>query len=355
MEPAVSIVIDTYNHEHFIEDAIRSALEQDFPRSQMEIVVVDDGSVDRTPEIVRKFEPQVRLLRKTNGGQASAISFGAAHAKGEFVAFLDGDDVWMPNKISRVVAEFRKDPRTVLVYHKFSFWDSRDGREWDPGWPLVSGDVLADRRKLQIYSPSPAPTSSLAFRKEMLDRLTPIPERCSYMHDAYLTGAAIFLGPIAAIPECLTKNRVHGGNLWYTEGESNRAVLQRRNEIRHAMIESTEAWIRKNVPAPALPQASELVLLAKLACEAEEFLLVPPGRVQFARHLLRRGWHYGARMTWRHRLVTYLNAVGVLFTGYQHSNLLDEWRIRAKRALLGSAAISAGNHRTRNSVAPPAK
>ena len=74
--PFVSVLIDTYNHERFIEQAIVSVLEQDFPSSQMEIIVVDDGSTDRTAEIVRKFESRVRLLRKPNGGQASAFNTG---------------------------------------------------------------------------------------------------------------------------------------------------------------------------------------------------------------------------------------------------------------------------------------
>ncbi|MGB6832549.1 MAG: glycosyltransferase, partial [Candidatus Acidiferrum sp.] len=73
-KPFVSILIDTYNHEKFIEQAIVSALEQDFPAAEREIIVVDDGSSDGTPEIVRKFEPQVRLVRKANGGQASAFN-----------------------------------------------------------------------------------------------------------------------------------------------------------------------------------------------------------------------------------------------------------------------------------------
>ena len=88
----VSVLIDTYNQERFIEKAIVSVLEQDFPASEREIIVVDDGSSDATPEIVRKFAPQVRLLRKTNGGQASAFNAGIPECKGEITAFLDGDD-----------------------------------------------------------------------------------------------------------------------------------------------------------------------------------------------------------------------------------------------------------------------
>src|SRR6266851_3865984 len=90
----VSVLIDTCNHERFIEQAIVSVLEQDFPDSEREIIVVDDGSTDGTREIVKKFEARVRLLRKMNGGQASAFNAGIPECKGEIVAFLDGEDWW---------------------------------------------------------------------------------------------------------------------------------------------------------------------------------------------------------------------------------------------------------------------
>ena len=89
-----SVLIDTYNHERFIEKAIVSVLEQDFPATEREIIVVDDGSTDGTAEIVRKFEPHLRLLHKENGGQASAFNAGIPECQGEIVAFLDGDDWW---------------------------------------------------------------------------------------------------------------------------------------------------------------------------------------------------------------------------------------------------------------------
>ena len=67
----VSVLIDTYNHERFIEQAIVSALEQDFPAGEREIIVVDDGSTDSTAEVARKFEPHVSLIHKPNGGEPS--------------------------------------------------------------------------------------------------------------------------------------------------------------------------------------------------------------------------------------------------------------------------------------------
>src|SRR5256885_1179519 len=116
-KPLVSVLIDTYNHERFIEQAIVSVLEQDFPRDDREIIVVDDGSTDGTPEIVNKFGPGLRLLRKANGGQASAFNAGIPECKGEIVAFLDGDDWWAVPKLKRVVQAMAADPSVGIVGH----------------------------------------------------------------------------------------------------------------------------------------------------------------------------------------------------------------------------------------------
>jgi cellulose synthase/poly-beta-1,6-N-acetylglucosamine synthase-like glycosyltransferase len=80
-KPFVSVLIDMYNHERFIEKAIVSMPQQDFPADDRDILVVDDGSTDRTTEILRKFGSQIRILRKPNGGQASAFNRLVAQGK----------------------------------------------------------------------------------------------------------------------------------------------------------------------------------------------------------------------------------------------------------------------------------
>src|ERR1700684_2914095 len=95
----ITALIDTHNHERFIARAIESVLDQKVPQDGLESLVVDDGSTDRTPEIVEKFAPRVRLLRKANGGQGSAFNAGIPEAQGQIVAFLDGDDWWARNKL----------------------------------------------------------------------------------------------------------------------------------------------------------------------------------------------------------------------------------------------------------------
>src|ERR1700676_1066128 len=93
-KPFVSVLIDTYNHERFIEKALVSVLEQDFPAADREILIVDDGSTDRTPEILRGFSSRVRVFCKSNGGQASAFNVGIPECRVEIIVFLDPDDWW---------------------------------------------------------------------------------------------------------------------------------------------------------------------------------------------------------------------------------------------------------------------
>ena len=111
-EPTVTVLVNTCNHERFIAQALSSVLEQDFPAASMETIVVDDGSTDGTSEIAKSYAPHVRYIHKTNGGQVSAFHTGVAEARGQIIAFLDGDDWWAKNKISSVVAAFDSIPKS---------------------------------------------------------------------------------------------------------------------------------------------------------------------------------------------------------------------------------------------------
>ncbi len=129
--PYISVLVDTYNHERFIEDALVSVLEQDVAEAECEVIVVDDGSTDRTAEIVGKFAPRVRLIRKENGGQASAFNAGIPECAGEIVAFLDGDDWWAPGKLKAVAEALASDEKIGLVGHGVTevFADGRQHTE----------------------------------------------------------------------------------------------------------------------------------------------------------------------------------------------------------------------------------
>jgi glycosyltransferase involved in cell wall biosynthesis len=125
-DPLVSVVIPSYNRAHTIAAAIHSALAQDYPN--FEIIIADDGSSDDTAGAVRALnEPRVRYVRKVNGGCSSARNFGAAHATGKYVAYLDSDDTWEKTWLSDAVAIMEKDAGVGAVYSSLEHID-KDGK-----------------------------------------------------------------------------------------------------------------------------------------------------------------------------------------------------------------------------------
>lgn len=118
VNPLVSVIITTYNSEKFIEETLNSVLSQTYKNT--EIIIVDDGSTDKTEEIAGKFlakDSRIRFLSINHSGNPAAVrNIGIAEAKGEYAAFLDGDDRWEKNKLKEQVNALLKNPDAVLVY-----------------------------------------------------------------------------------------------------------------------------------------------------------------------------------------------------------------------------------------------
>ncbi len=115
----ISIVIPTYNRSTRIQATVDSALKQDFSPEDVEIIIVNDGSTDDTEAVLLSLygnNPHVRLFSISNGGVAKARNFGLERARGEFVAFLDHDDVWLPEKLERQLSLFGGAPNVGVVY-----------------------------------------------------------------------------------------------------------------------------------------------------------------------------------------------------------------------------------------------
>jgi glycosyltransferase involved in cell wall biosynthesis len=111
--PLFTVVIPTYNRELIIEKTILSVLNQDF--QDFEIVIVDDGSADNPGSVVDRLnDPRIRLIRQPNGGGGSARNNGIENAKGAYIAFLDSDDLFMPNKLARYAKELPISTNLVL-------------------------------------------------------------------------------------------------------------------------------------------------------------------------------------------------------------------------------------------------
>jgi glycosyltransferase involved in cell wall biosynthesis len=110
----ISVVIPAFNSERFIVASIRSVINQDY--GNVEIICVDDGSVDGTEREVTANFPSVHYLRQSNRGPAAARNLGIAKSTGEYVAFLDSDDIWLPEKLSLQMECIARDP-TIKILH----------------------------------------------------------------------------------------------------------------------------------------------------------------------------------------------------------------------------------------------
>lgn len=95
----ISIIIPVYNAEKYLREAIDSALQQTY--KECEVIVVDDGSTDNTPKILLEYRSQIQIISQSNQGSAAACNAGVKAAKGEWISFLDADDVWLPEKLAR--------------------------------------------------------------------------------------------------------------------------------------------------------------------------------------------------------------------------------------------------------------
>lgn len=115
--PLVSVIIPNYNYARYLAQAVDSALAQTYP--SVEVVVIDDGSRDDSLEVLRGYGERVRWFAQTNAGVAAARNRGIEESRGEYLAFLDSDDVWLPEKLEKQMRRFLSDAELGLVHCGF--------------------------------------------------------------------------------------------------------------------------------------------------------------------------------------------------------------------------------------------
>jgi glycosyltransferase involved in cell wall biosynthesis len=203
VNPLVSIVTPSYNQAAYLEDTIRSVLEQDY--EPIEYVVVDDGSTDGSAEVVRRYEDRLTAaIRQENAGQVAALNRGFARTSGAYMGYLNSDDTLLPGGVARMVAELDRAPDLLLVYGDALYADEHGRRT---GYlPSREFDVAAMVRACDNHVVQP----STLWRREAWERFGPLNEDGWYFFDF-----EFFLRfppeRVRRIPEPLSTYRIHSG------------------------------------------------------------------------------------------------------------------------------------------------
>lgn len=217
----VSILITSYNYAPYLAQALDSALDQSY--QELEVIVVDDGSSDDSPDIIASYGDRLTAVLKPNGGPASALNLAFEHCHGELVCLLDADDLFETDKVAAVVDAAQRAPDAALIHHQLQIIDA-DGRPLRKPFPrhVAHGDIRDDVVRRGGWF-SHGVTSGLTFRRDYLERLFPIPQNYEMRVgtelrsmalgvDSYLAGPAPFVAPVAGIARPLARWRWHQSN-----------------------------------------------------------------------------------------------------------------------------------------------
>ena len=232
MTPVFTAIIPTYNRANYVGHAIHSALEQQLPKhGEVEVIVVDDESTDRTPEVAGSFGDRVTYVRQSNRREGAARNTGAAHAHGTYLAFLDSDDYWLPGKLAGDLKRFEKEDRPALVYSR--------GRNVDPVDHVIGERHLANPQGDVFWllaREAFMPMSTIAVRADAF-------HACGgFTEDRDLSGTADWelwmrlaaRWPVGFVDQTLTCIRVHGRNMSADPRYMERAMLA---GVRHALAD----------------------------------------------------------------------------------------------------------------------
>jgi glycosyltransferase involved in cell wall biosynthesis len=208
--PMASVIICNFNYAPFLGAAIDSALALNW--SPLEVIVVDDGSTDSSREVMEFYCNRIRTLCKENGGQRTAYAAGFALSQGEFIIFLDSDDLLDPEILNETATIWTPEVSKVQVQMRVI-----DGAGNPTGAvfpPFFHVPAPAEIRRWMFTSsayPTP-PGSGNVFSRKFLSRIFPIEDNFDYAGDSYTLAAAPALGDVKTIARPLAFYRVHGRN-----------------------------------------------------------------------------------------------------------------------------------------------
>lgn len=246
----VTVLIATYNHEKYIIEALNSVVdnardlvEHGYSQLKIEVVIVDDGSIDETKDVIQEFNEQqktlidINYMYQDNQGQPAAYENAVPHIKGDLVYLLDSDDRFLPEKMRKVLEAFQQHPDVGLVAHPLYVVDSvgvPTGEIRPKAAKISHGDM---REIMKKYGRNVAPaTSGLAFRADLFREIHPTPLRgIPSAADSYLTFAATLLRPVYSLSEPLGEYRQHTAGM-YIKRMTSIPGLERTYEIQKRIV-----------------------------------------------------------------------------------------------------------------------
>jgi glycosyltransferase involved in cell wall biosynthesis len=222
--PKVSVIIPSYNAMSYLPKTLESVLNQTF--RDFEVLIINDGSLDNIVQWASELvDDRVKLISQKNQGLAGARNTGVAHAKGEYIAFLDADDLWEPTKLEKQIRRLDDDP-TVGVVHTWTFLVDPESRR--------TGKILTSHAEgnvwQQIVENNPIVVSSVMVRSSCLEDIGEFDRELRYCEDVDMWLRLASRYSFAVVKEPLTSYRLHPGTLsTHCQGvlESNRIVIER--------------------------------------------------------------------------------------------------------------------------------
>lgn len=208
--PKVSALMGAYNYADYIVEAIRSAMEQDYPPELLELVIVDDGSTDNTAELVgemmQRYPGRIRFVQQQNAGATAATNRARAEATGDLIALLDADDVWLHDKTRRQVEMMMANPELGLTWTSMRLVNG-SGQTLHNNYGHIR--PLRENQFARVLWENVAVQSALMIRADLFD---PMPAQAPYA-DWWLSLRAAQFAKIDYIAEDLVLYRWHGANI----------------------------------------------------------------------------------------------------------------------------------------------
>lgn len=243
----VSVIVPAYNAATFIQESVRSALDQ--THRELEVIVVDDGSTDDTAELASSIhDSRVRVLSAPHAGLSRTRNRGLQAARGEAIAYLDADDLWWPRKLEKQLAVLWEDGVVAVgcMVQNVSASGRVARRAW--GQDPDGAEVQAAIRRAELL---PFPISAWLFRTAVLRALRGFDETVGPVDDLDLMSRTAHCGRVAWVPEPLAGYRIHRGSILGRDDASLRLIgsyVRWRASARHQRPEMTLDEFRSRYP-----------------------------------------------------------------------------------------------------------